>query len=229
MDLSWMSQLCNPRDPAPVAHRPATFELHGASWTVATEGHVLVAIREEAPSGFPPAPAEQRPVIAQFLTTPLAGGTPADLAALRTWCGEPQWPGEDPCPQCHGAGTVTCPACDGEHHRACTCSTCGDEHEADCQECHNGQADCRACDGTGRHGGTLPVRPGRIGPALINRELLARGLAHLPGEIATVAVPVPDAPLYVDGAGWRVVLMPMRDSFIRDAPEWPLAPCPPPP
>lgn len=223
MDLAWMSRVCNPQSHSPLAHHPVTLEVENTAWAVATDGRVLVAVSGIAPAGFPPAPADQLRTLTGLLT-PSHPGTTTDLAALRAWAEPPQWPGPDPCPQCTGTGAVRCETCDGTGLVDCVCASCEHEHEAECRACRHGQAACAACDGTGHQGGRLPVRPGWIGPALINRELLARALAQLPGETVTLAAPGPRDPLSVDSPGWRVVVMPMHDWNTAAVPAWPLAP-----
>lgn len=61
-----------------------------------------------------------------------------------------------PCPDCRytfpgepAASDGTCSECCGEGWVECTCSTCGDPHTADCEEC-GATGRCPRCNGSGQ-------------------------------------------------------------------------------
>lgn len=222
MDLSWMTAFSDPRYSQGFVHHPVRATVNGLPWAIATNGHIFVAVREVKPSEFPQAEAAEIPTLAKFLTDH-GSGTRGNLAKLRAWCGPPQKPTTVRCPTCGGPGRVQCQECTGTGRAPYECPLCGGEHKANCEKCKNGRIDCPKCKGTGTVYRLSKIGYGRIGPALINRALLGRALAHLPGKTVAIAVFSPTAPLYVDGPNWRIVLMPM-DSSVTRAPKWPLAP-----
>lgn len=170
-------------------------------WSIATQGHYLLALEYEAEglTADPPPAASMAKMTRESIRPMKPHGTVVDLVALREWCG-------DTCSQCHGAGRVNvCKDCDGEGEIDCECETCGDSHERTCRECDGdgGERCPRSCQPK-----VMDPRGVLVGLA-INRRLLREALAGLPGTQCRVASSEKEK-LLVFGDRWRVVLMSIR-------------------
>lgn len=123
-------------------------------------------------------------------------GSPVSLAALREWSGDDLYTmgdADEPCPDCEGSGRDYCPHCDQE-------------------------MDCETCDGEGTTGKTIHAltEAPRRGGVVLGRVLSMGLLRHvLPDGDETVIVGGEHdalAPLYIHGAGWTAIVMPIRES-----------------
>lgn len=65
-------------------------------------------------------------------------------------------------------------------------------------------------------------KPGWINGVYMNRELLSRTLFHLRvgvGGIVQIETTSPTTPIYIYGPDWRVLIMPMRETGLKDDPS----------
>lgn len=207
MDLNRLRRLCTNR----LQPMPCNLLLDGALWTVASDGHFIVAIPGLG-DGLKPAPEILAKHAIKHLSEPAPEGETINLASFKAWLEPPQWPGKAPCKECGGTGKVECRKCRGQGIVDCEC-TCGDDHEAVCPDRKGKKVTaCWECEGSGKiPAGTVPKRPGRIAGTYFNRELLARMLDDLEIETITLAVgPHPEDPIRIWGHGYRAMLMPYR-------------------
>ena len=176
-----------------------TLDVLGETWRAATNGQRVVAVRTPgAPVSTAP---ECLPIIA-FIDPSMRGAVPVDPSALQEWIGAawvPPTPVEGPCAECHADGEIQ-------------------EHE--CADCEH-LIDCPSCEGTGTQRATRhrPRRPGVIGVAVVDLELLADIWPHLTPGPVLVRVTGASGPIYFAGPDWRVVVMPL--SYSRNHPDYP--------
>lgn len=194
-DTSWMSIVCEPdneRLGGLVTH-PWSLNWHGERYSVATNGRILLAIRDNE-STHPPATDRHCAAITKHLDR---SGTPigdTDVGTLREWVGTPQEAKEVPCRRCHGKGEIDCDCCDTPL-----------------------ALDCDECDGDGKIRDEIEVRSGWVGSVLINRSLLAPVLPHLSGPCRMEDVRFEDSTfiqkdqsaVLLIGKEWRVLLIGM--------------------
>ena len=221
---------------------PVVVEADGGSCAVATDGNVLVAVRSDGdqidhlrrPGRLEREMRERIEEVPENMRTVLF----ADLVA---WAGAPTWlrpcescdqdaiafmPGFVRCDDCEGSGKVECVPSDTatgicEHDRK-------EKHTALCDGCTGtGHVACVVCDGKGTTNRPAK-RYGWIRPSvLVNRELLARALACVEPTECVVLGSSNEAlePVFVLGADWRIVLMPVRpDGTDKDAPRLEVGP-----
>lgn len=180
---------------------PFGMTLDGRLWACATDGHVMAAlpmageIRKDGPDA-----ARLCDIAATHKTT---------VEALRAWAG-PSQPLESKCPECGGV-PVKCQECKGEGEIAapyCDCPSCDGYHP--CHSCR-GKRRCKTCQDSGEV--TAPVRYGRIGPAILNLNLLALALDTAPpsGEVAVGTGGEKD-PVLFRTTDWISVVMPMMHA-----------------
>jgi hypothetical protein len=183
-------------DPAP------SLPWRAGPWCWATNGHVLVGVRDVA------APAEQAPAKYQkaqlYLEPTLTDATTISLRALKEFAGKVT-PALVECQDCLGSGRQY-----------------GDEFE--CEHCgQSTRTPCRCCGGDGESG--IDVRYGRILGETLNLTLLAFGLSLVGdvdivqiGRVDIVANKTPYKPICVMADDWRVAVMCCRDVHPKDMP-----------
>ncbi len=173
---------------------PATMPEGG---TVCACGLMVVWIGEQSDC-FPVATPETVTLIRQVFDT---AGTPPlatlDMQALRAWCGAYEATVKQKCRACHGTGRVECYAC---------------EQECDCDECDRGMMSVIA-----------PVRPGRVGGQVFDRQLVARLPVELTGQAAVSVLEPAHAKgcprLLLAGPGWRALVAGMDRGQQDTGPE----------
>lgn len=125
---------------------PWIFSANGQEWVIATEGHILVAVRpgSVAVGDFAKAPAMVEGLAGKFFAAESFPPTETVKAGdLKAFVGLRD--NSEPC-ACAGSGRVECKNCDGSGDVTCTCD-CGDEHEKSCSDCRGrGDRKC-ACGG----------------------------------------------------------------------------------
>lgn len=188
---------------------PPTAPWRSDYWLWATQGHLLVAVADEASPADPVPEKFQKGT--HYIVAALDHPVRVPLSALRNFVG-PVEPPNRPCDTCEGTG------------RSAVYDT------VKCQHC--GQYTAQECDDCGGDGiGGLPVRYGRICGVPLNLSLLAFGLAQVPPcEIVALGTvrPIKETdkehhPLAVQGDGWRVVLMGMK-NVAEDVPTFAVEP-----
>jgi len=141
-------------------------------WRCATNGHMLVAVRDDKVSA-PVLEGETAERIETMLVPPVTEPFQTVRSALKLWAGH----AFDPCP-CDGE-QKSCFHCDGAGVVDCVCSHCNDRHEADCDDCYGeGIGRCPDC-GTQNSPATGKIRdlqPGRLVGKLVDRRKVARAL-----------------------------------------------------
>lgn len=188
-------------DSKPMFQRPYALECAGRIWTIATDGRVLVAVLGIGADTLPDGQGDDAGVV---LSTALdVKGQPVDLDALRAFCGEPTPQIITPCPYC---GRAEAPP----DWRESTAPEAVTTEENWCEECEGDGWVLRAQEVV------------RFRGALINRGYLALALAVVPGGATAtagwVAAPRkrdPMAMLCVNGDGWCVVVMSIRENFVE--------------
>lgn len=159
------------------------------AWLWATNGHLLVALRDDG-SDADPTPENKMKAV-HYLEDKPADLTRVAMADLRVMAGVIQSHGE-PCDECGGSGRQSF----GEE---ISCEHCG----------QSTRPECHVCGGDGRAG--LEIRYVRVAGVPVNVVLLAYGLSIVPQdqyvEIGNVVASGEHKALVVVGTGWRVVLM----------------------
>lgn len=203
MSTGLLSLVCDP-SLSPICERPFTVRASGQAWTAATDSRrVLLLAGGEGDEG----------VFAQDVVRVLGGLRPrawrVDMAALRAWAG----PDGPTCPHCRGSGR-TGPANDCARCRGTGDVKCDLGHVHDCPEC-DGLGDltprCAACNGSGDS--RVGVSPGTFAPRpdiVIDRRFLGDLVHGLPGESVEVGLTAPDKAVEFRGAGWALLVMPLR-------------------
>lgn len=194
-DVAWLRDLHDSGRlvPAPFTIRDAD----GASWTMGTNGTILCARRGD----YAPGPVRRLAVGVWPLLAPTRGERwyVLDVAALRALVSPPFR--EPLCAVCMGWGTVPCDDCGGVARYARVCESCDDG---------DGKQAC-ACPAGRPHGPLLPLQV--AGYEIDARQLIAP-LAHIAGDVGTVAIPPWDAdrprPLRFEIGDWTLALMPLR-------------------
>lgn len=221
--VAWLAEVCK-RDDSLATGRP----LFAHAWTVgdrtlATNGHRMVELR--GAFGFPEASPDQAKTLLRVMDEEFDGeGVPVDLASLRTFVGadQPLAPPLADCPTCENTGAINCDNCDEDDADTCICPDCGDEHDCRCDACNGeGEIDCPDCP----RGKPSPVDHGRIFGHLFNRLVLRVPLHYLKGDTARWFAKTPERAHRLDGDGWRLIVMPLRDTDEprRIAPQFPTA------
>ena len=137
-----------------------TVRLRDCDWSMSCDGHILALVTP--PLDGLRAHDKPLPDVAKLLaSTDKVAGVVVSVASLREWAGDYA---KAKCEPCNGTG----------------------QHECECGHCH----ECQDCDGAGTGGaekrpGWMATRPGAR-QFLLNRTLLARLLATLPADAATV-------------------------------------------
>lgn len=210
-DYSWMTKFCNPQMRSPVVQTPHMVDAEGKTWSVTTDGRILVAIPGPLLIGFVPNCEES---VARQITpflAPYPTVATLDYAELKVWCGKSAWP--KPCDVCNGAKAPKCSECDGKGYKwirqgdyTYNCGECGGEGYRICRYCDSNDGMFYPDD---RHGRLLDA-------SVVNRVLLANAFEHL--EASTVAVArkefartsIAEWPVLLTAdTGWRVVIQPM--------------------
>lgn len=189
----WISEFCIGKEGNSFTREPMILD----GMTVASDGRILVAIREVI-TGFPEPDEKTAKTIRDLLQeTNRLGGCRIDLAELRKWAGKYRTERSVQCRDCHGTGTYEC-------------SECGQE------------AKCQDCDGVGTTIEYPDHRPGKCFEVVLSRNLLAKALAHLGGDECRVSfgkaksVSGADDPVRFEAPQWIVLQMPMHTPKCED-------------
>lgn len=184
-------------------HTPFSMDLDGEPWAVATDGRSMAAVRGARDI---PASDEGAQMCRDLLALPPPAGD-FDVAALLAWCGPAVT--SQPCTTCGGTPPKKCAECEGTGSVECRCSTCDDEHEADCPRCNGKCGGCIDCDDTGRGG--PPMRPRRLTPdSVFDANCLAIALLAVGADGGTGQWSIAGIGLVrLATPGWRVVAMPL--------------------
>lgn len=118
----------------------------GREWALATDGHLLLAVRRELVAGeCTPVPEKVAALAAKWLDRSFEASTAVAGAAVKAFAGVPTF-GE--CDECQNKRVIECEDCDGEGGSDCECSTCGDTHDRSCKTCDgSGSRTCPECGG----------------------------------------------------------------------------------
>lgn len=219
-------KLCSTDETRPILTAPLALASDGRKAIVATEGHMIFAVRGE---GWPV--EEVKPdaglaeSIANFLWPNHIPARSFSLSALKAWAGPVPKP--SPCVDCKGTKRVTCHSCDGEKvlPHNCSCDYCTVKNDGPCDFCveaggkePTGKVECGDCEGTGTT--KPPAKTGMVLGHLFNTVLIARLLEHVdtPDDCVRIGVFPQDRHnhegsfLVVEppSCEWRAVLMEMR-------------------
>ena len=183
----WIHSLCGSR--AEWAKTPWVID----GKTYATNGYYLLVI-DGAVEGVLPATMQARDNMTRVLDIPairLRMAVTVSLADLKTWAGTAEKKTSE---------TIECPECDGAGEEKC--SKCG--HVAECETCGGKKTIVDV---------TAPKpRIARLCGELFDCNILATVLEQLGGETCTVEIGVKSySPARLTGAGWLVVVMPLKD------------------
>lgn len=187
---------------------PWTMQRADGPWTVASDGHVLAAVRGD--HGFPPADANT-PNFEEVMRLPTTEPRTLLLPELRALAGAVQDPALPDCATCGNAGALDCDECDGEGSIGCECLDCGHEHEKDCGACKGeGIVVCPDCQRGMQK--AREQRPVRIGETPFDLRLFTAPLSNIPGETATFRQAAKDRAAFFEIGEWLLVIMPLRDD-----------------
>lgn len=171
-------------------------------WVWASNGHVLVALRDEGLDAD--VTPESRVKAARYLEETPTKLQAVSLPSLRGFAGVAPSP-NDPCEQCHGSGF-------SDYSDAVVCEHCSQETRLPCEECGGGGGE-RLC-----------IRYGRVAGVPVNLALLAYALTQVPhsdvAEIGSIPASGSHLVLMVLGVDWRIALMCCSDVAL-DAPSFP--------
>lgn len=186
---------------------PWVTQIDGEAWTVATNGHRLVALRGDY--GFGP-PHEKVPDLAPVLKAGSDGDSHlVDLVAFREFIGVAGDPETLPdCEKCKNTGSVDCSECNGLGYVEDVCSHCDSDYEKDCEECDEGKVGCGCAHDVAVRFGQDPIA---VYGDSFNRRLFLLPLRHLTGNWATWRQKKErGAVALLDGGDWRLYVMPIR-------------------
>lgn len=196
------------KDTRAILSVPYTYELAGEAWTIACDGHGLLALKGER-GGEVWVKGSTPEFSGMILPHPTEGWTPIDAAKLVAW-GAAAAPDPATCKECGGTGQRlinNCEECEGEGIIVVTCPECDDEHEHDCPECDGKSetpAECGRCNDP-------KFLPGLFGVAQVDRAKIWRWLSWLPPEMPVEAVIAhPEHAIRFRGPDWFALVMPMR-------------------
>jgi len=233
--FDWMKLLCSRDEHRRNVAAPFLAEWRGETWTIATDGRCLLAVRG---AHFPPRDDAPKNINATILDQNV--GQPfveVNLAELRRWSGPVELTTAEACARCREHDPVGFYDCEN-------CRGSGECHHCECKAEH----ECGACKGEGLLKCTpCHERLARIGPVYVSRAQLSRLLARVDGDLARVTLPEAPAKgprcgaVTVEGADWFALVMtarlPERDSAeeerarerVKKAPAfelWPVASAP---
>ena len=202
---AWIKAFCSTGNSRTNLSAPITHRRGECVYTVATNGHRLIAIPGE--HGFPAAATTLIAGFDRALELPLRAPSRLDLPAFRAFLAE-HVPIREDCSTCGARGSVECSTCDGEGEADCICK-CGHEHESTCAACDgSGKTPCSACKQG--HEDRIVVQ---IGARFFDARLLARPIEALEGNVAALyEAPIAGSPcLRIDGPAGLLVVMGLND------------------
>ena len=216
-----------------------------AAWYVSASRCSYIATRTPKPAeeGLQyQEPSSSRVAGQLCLDAPIANAQATTLGTLLSWASSLVAP--KPCVMCEATGEETkCSACKGEGTTTCYCNDCDNEHERDCKACRGdgvvkrgsvreskpSGADapvCRECDGLGWTW-LIAIEAGVSGTTVDLVNLIAVIVASEfdmaePVMVGTAATVLDQRDsrgaqmLLLDGATWRIGLMPLFVDDVRD-------------
>lgn len=214
-EICWLSKVCATDSYRALLKNVMTCRYADATWSVATNGHMLMALRGEHVIGAEEAPANIAGLALDALRETEREDLPrVDAAALLRWADvqPPPVPSAETCKECGGTGEIDCDECNGEGAIECNM-----DYEHDCEDC-DGQGHV-PCD-------HVPARPeyrvGTIDGVPFNRDNFWP-MAHVSGEarMRDGRAGSNRAPILLRGDGWLFVSMPMAaNTKTDDAPAF---------
>jgi hypothetical protein len=116
----------------------------GREWSVATDGHVLVAVPRVFVAGeCPAAPNKVASLALKWIDRLPVAPVTFHAKTLRNFARVETVTVQ--CDTCGNKRTVDCETCDGTGTSECECDSCSNVHEAECDECKDGRAPCPDC------------------------------------------------------------------------------------
>lgn len=205
------AKLVHIADLRPVLGTPYSYPIDGETWTIASDGWGLLALRRDDGCPLPSAVDPKGPeFVGAIEPRPTKGWLPVDTGALLAWFNAAA-PDPAHCKHCEGKGTRLenqCANCEGSGIAICICPTCDDDHETDCEVC---EGKPRAVVPCGRCDEPRELK-GWMGVALMNRANVWRWLSWLPAdEFVEVSVTHPERSVRFRGNDWFALVMPMRN------------------
>jgi hypothetical protein len=213
--------------------RPFLLEIDGDTWSCATDGTAILALKGAEPGLV--TPADVSPQVAAYLTM----GPPHRLIAPRASV-------DAFLADATAELSVVCRRCNGAAPEPTKCERCAGHGQVECGECGH-KKDCPDCSGNGSLGGCIGCegdktnrpepKPGQVAPGVaVDRNLLKRALGQLRPEQIAIGYSSQLEPVVLedDSREWRIVIMPMRELSVSELPalfiagigaakEWPEA------
>lgn len=204
---------CN-GEKSPWMSKPFTLDVDGVTWLCASDGYHMVGLRAETAIERKDLPAKLLELAPGYVRSAKSTATldvDPELLSLCRVAG--------PCSDCSDTLRAKCRDCDGKGKTTCECSSCGNAHVGECQECEEGVVDCFLCFGVAQE---LIVVNG-VG---VNSYRLRRGLRFIPdGKLSTTVETIhgvePGVALVTEDRFF--ILMPIRigdeDAIVGRWPE----------
>ncbi|MEJ7730500.1 MAG: hypothetical protein WKG00_14925 [Polyangiaceae bacterium] len=203
MELEKLALVCI-RNPARAnMHAPWHLLVDGEPWTVATDGHRLVAVRGHVEGARP---SNGKITNAHEMLALPSTSVEVRTDVLRAWAKGAA--DTRPC-DCDGKA-VKCDECRGTGGVECACDCGAASHDVDCEECAGtGRLDCDCV------GGRVPAEkdPRHLLGRVYNRNLVPALLALAPEQVRAGLWPVlgqDHEALVLWGDDWRGVVMPLH-------------------
>lgn len=191
-NLEWMKAVL--AETSPMSYLAAPFR--AGEWLCVSDWHFLCAVKcDELAAKF-----EDKwntiKVALDIIATPLVDSD-CDLSHLKEWATR----AEPVCQLCNGTKKVKCSECSGTGTVECEC-TCGDEHDAECEECDKGIADCICASKSS---------PALVFGEVLNVIVLERAIRNFSGPFQISQGHARGGKALVFGGdGWRAAVMPMK-------------------
>ena len=202
-EIGWLAKACAaPSSMRPQMESVMTVRWAEAPWSVATNGHILVALLGEHVIGAAAATLSIASLTQDALRETERADLPiVDPGALLRWADIQPLPEPTTCTDCNGTGEVECEECRGEGHVECSM-----DYEHDCEDCE-GEGHIR-CDHILKRPAYPAYRVGAIDGVPFNRDNFWP-LAHVSGAARMRAGGAGSVPMLLRGDGWLFVVMPM--------------------
>lgn len=193
-------------------NNPMAVTIDGAAWTVATNGHRLLAVRHDYGAGRAPE-AILKGLLGFHRDAFAPGAIVMPLAPLRAFFADHEPPPEGECPACLGKPDEECEECDGDGEVDCECIGCGHVH----------QTKCRTCNGTGGWKCPRCAQPAskvlvKVGVAVFDARAMGPIFRVMPDGEALVHQQDTERMTTLAGADWFALIMPCRADSLRGVP-----------